>query len=45
MPRNDKFAHALFLRWRDLEIGAFGIPAILAVVVLIFVMARWWGVL
>jgi hypothetical protein len=45
MPRKEKSAHALFVRWRELEIGAFGIPAILAVIVLTFVLARWCAVL
>jgi hypothetical protein len=45
MPRKEKSAHALFLRWGDLEFGAFGIPAIIAFVVLTFVLGRWWGVL
>jgi hypothetical protein len=45
MPRKEKTDHALFVRWRDLEIGAFGIPAIVAVIVLTFVLARWFGVI
>jgi hypothetical protein len=45
MPRKEKLAHALFVRWRDVEIGAFGIPAIFAVIVLTVVFARWCGVL
>jgi hypothetical protein len=45
VPRKEKLAHALFVRWRDVEIGAFWIPAILAVIVLTIVFARWCGVL
>lgn len=45
MTHKEKSTHALFLRWRDLEVGAFGIPAIIAVIILTFVLARWWSVL
>jgi hypothetical protein len=38
-------SHALFVRWRDLEIGAFGIPAIVAVVVVALLGARWLGLI
>jgi hypothetical protein len=38
-------AHALFVKWRDLEIGAFGIPAIIAVIVVALIGARWLGLI
>jgi hypothetical protein len=45
MPQKQRPAHALFVRWRELEIGAFGIPAIIAFVVVALLLARWSGVL
>ena len=41
MPQKEKPFHALFVRWRDVEIGAFGIPAIIAFIVLSLLVARW----
>ena len=45
MPYKREPAHALFVRWRELEIGAFGIPAIVALVVVAFLLARLIGIL
>jgi hypothetical protein len=45
MPRKEKSTHALFLRWGGLEFGAFGIPAIIALVVVMFILGRWRGIL
>jgi hypothetical protein len=45
MPLKKKIDHALFVKWRELEVGAFGIPAIIAVIVCTLVLARWCGVL
>jgi hypothetical protein len=45
MPLKKKIDHALFVKWRELEVGAFGIPAIIAVTVCTLVLARWCGVL
>lgn len=45
MPQEDKPPHALFFRYRNLEIRALGIPAIIAVIVATLVIARLCGVL
>jgi hypothetical protein len=37
--------HALFVRWKDYELGAFGVPAIVAVIMLALIGARWLGVI
>ena len=37
--------HALFLRFGNCELGALGVPAIAAVVVLALLGARWLGLL
>jgi hypothetical protein len=45
MPKKKEPSHALFLRWGSCELGAFGIPAIAAVVVLALLGARWLGLI
>ena len=35
--------HALFLKWGKLELGAFGIPAIGALVIIALIAAGWIG--
>lgn len=45
MTPREKPGHALFVKWRDLEIGAFGIPAIIAVIIMTVVLAKWWGII
>lgn len=45
MPQKREPNHALFLKWRELEIGAFGIPAIIAFVVIALLGARWLGLI
>ena len=40
-----KPAHALLLRWGKCEIQALGIPAIIAVVVVALLGARWLGLI
>ena len=45
MPQKNEPDHALFLKWHELEIGAFGIPAITAFVVIALLGARWLGVI
>lgn len=43
MPLKKRTDHALFVRWCELEIGAVGIPAIIAVIVCTLVLGRWLG--
>jgi hypothetical protein len=43
MPRKEKQTHALLVRWGRFELRALGLPAIIAVVVLTVVGARWFG--
>lgn len=47
MPLKKRTEHALFIKWRDLEIAASGIPAIIAFVFLVLAVigARWLGLL
>ena len=45
MPPKKEPVHALFVRWRELEIGAFGVPAIVAVIVITALGARWLGLI
>lgn len=45
MSQKRELTHALFVKWRELEIGAFGIPAIVAFVVVALLGARWLGLI
>ncbi len=45
MPRKEKYAHALLVRWGRFELHALGLPAIIAVVVFTVLGARWFGLL
>ena len=45
MPRKKEPDHALFVRWGKCEVGALGRPAIVAVVVLALLGARWLGLI
>lgn len=47
MPLKKRPDHALFVKWRDLEIAASGIPAIIAFVFIVLALlgARWLGLI
>lgn len=45
MPRQLKSAHALFVTCRGFELRTLGLPAIITVIVITIVLAKWGGVI
>ena len=45
MPPRKEPTHALLLRWGKCELQAIGVPAIVAVIVVALLGARWLGLI
>jgi hypothetical protein len=45
MPNKQERPHALLVRWGKFEVHAFGVPAIIAVVVFAVLGGRWLGLI
>jgi hypothetical protein len=44
-PKETPPNHALFVEWGRFKLGAYGIPAIAALIVIAVIGGRWFGLL
>jgi hypothetical protein len=45
MAPNKELQHALLFKWGKFQLGAYGVPAIVAVILIAVIGAKWVGIL